>query len=148
MKIKIEFDITKDTLKSPISFIKRVVLTDTRRTLKVMSLIFAFLLLKYYFDTEVSYIVIAIYFMVSVLFSIESKFSFGIALFFLASVPIFLSLGYEGSAENYAVFAYFFLTIGTALALIEYIRDSRNPQKEKNNVNSSKKQDSQAPSSR
>lgn len=125
MKVKIEFEITKDTLKSPFSFLKKVILSDIKRILKVLSLLLVFLLLKYYFDTEVSYIVIAMYFMVSVLFSIESKFSFGIALFFLASVPIFLSLGYEASAENYAVFAYFFLVIGVILSLLEIRKEKK-----------------------
>jgi len=108
MKFKIELD--SASLKDPWVI------------LKIISIIFLAVILIY-FKADLVSIVIAFYFLLSLVFSLKSRYSFGIGLFFLILTAFLLTLGNEGVAENYAVYAFYFLVIGTITALIETVKN-------------------------
>jgi hypothetical protein len=56
---------------------------------------------------------------------LPSQVSFGLGLLTLVLVPIFTLLGRTILAENYAVYAYYFLVIGVVQAVWELRRDRR-----------------------
>lgn len=104
MKIKIELDTVR--LKDPLVIFK------------IIPIIFLAAILIY-FKVDLISAVIAFYFLLSVLFSIKSQYSFYLGLLFLILAAFLQTLGNEGVAENYAVYAFYFLVIGTVTALVE-----------------------------
>jgi len=111
MKIKIELDTAR--LKDPLVI------------LKIIPIIFLAAILIFY-KVDLVNIIIAFYFLLSVLFSIESRYSFYLGLLFLILAAFLQTLGNEGIAENYAVYAFYFLVIGTTTALIETVKNRKN----------------------
>jgi len=107
MKIKIELDSSR--LKDPLVI------------LRIIPTIFLAAILIY-FKVDLVNIIIAFYFLLSVLFSIESRYSFYIGLLFLILAAFLYLIGNEGVAENYAVYAFYFLVIGTTTVLIETVK--------------------------
>ncbi len=61
----------------------------------------------------------------SILGPISSQILAGIALFFLASTPILLLFGRDAQAEQYAVYAYYFLVMAVIRGIIE-VRGKKN----------------------
>ena len=108
MKFKIELDTSR--LKDP-----RVILT-------IISIIFLAVVLIY-FKVDLVSTIIAFYFLFSIIFSLKSRYSFYLGLFFLVLTALVQILGNEGVAENYAVYAFYFLVIGTITALIETVKN-------------------------
>lgn len=108
MKYKIELD--SASLKNPLVI------------LKIMAILILAVGLIY-FKVDLVSTIIAFYFLFSILFSIGSRYSFGIGLFFLVLTAFLQILGNERIAENYAVYAFYFLAIGTAAALIETVKN-------------------------
>ena len=108
MKFKIELD--------------SAILKDPFAILKIMaSLILAVILI--YFKVDLVDTIIAFYFLLSILFSLESRYSFGLGLFFLVITALAQIAGSKGVAENYAVYAFYFLAIGTVIVLIETVKN-------------------------
>lgn len=107
MKIKIELDTAR--LKDPLVIFK------------IIPIIFLVAILIY-FKVDLINIVIAFYFLISILFSLESQYSFFLGLFFLILAAFLQTLGNKGIAENYAVYAFYFLVIGVTTALIEAVK--------------------------
>jgi|SRR3972149_8240104 len=108
MKFKIELD--SSYLKNP------------KLILKLIAIILLSLTLIY-FEVDLVDIVIALYFLISVLFSIQSWYSFLDSLFFLVITAFLSILGNKTVAENYAVFAFYFLAIGTITAVVEAVKN-------------------------
>lgn len=108
MKFKIELDTS--ILKNP-----RVILT-------IISIIFLAASLIY-FKLDLVSMIIAFYFLLAIIFSLESRYSFGLGLFFLVLTALMQILGNERIAENYAVYAFYFLVIGTTTGLIETVKN-------------------------
>lgn len=63
-------------------------------------------------------------------FRLDSRILAGVALFFLVSIPIFLSLDMEARAEQFAVYVYFLLVITVTLQIIELRWEKRLERKE------------------
>ena len=108
MKFKIELD--SSSLKNPWVI------------LKIMAVVFLAAGLIY-FKADLVSTIIAFYFLLAIIFSFESRYSFGIGLFFLVLTALAQMLGNEGVAENYAIYAFYFLIIGTTTALIEIVKN-------------------------
>ncbi len=66
---------------------------------------------------------IALYAVAALLFSIDSRRTFLVALIFLILVAGFSALNNQLIAENYAVYAFYFLVIGLASAIVELARE-------------------------
>ena len=64
-------------------------------------------------------------FLVWLVFHFDSRIVAGVAIAFLVTIPILLSLGQDGQAEQIAVYAYFLLAITVALQIIEFKRTPR-----------------------
>jgi cell division protein FtsW (lipid II flippase) len=110
MKYKIELDSSR--LKDPLVILKITVV-----------LILAAILI--YFKVDLVDTIIAFYFLLAILFSLESRYSFAIGLLFLVLTAFLQILGKERIAENYAVYTFYFLVIGTIGALIEVAKDKK-----------------------
>jgi hypothetical protein len=64
---------------------------------------------------------IGIYFVASLVYAIDSQRTFLVALIFLVMVAIWSALGQNVPAENYAIYAFYFLVIGLVSALRELV---------------------------
>jgi hypothetical protein len=64
---------------------------------------------------------IGIYFVASVVYSIDSQRTFLVALIFLVMVAVWSAFGQNVPAENYAIYAFYFLVIGLVSALRELV---------------------------
>ncbi len=64
---------------------------------------------------------IGIYFVASLLFNIDSQRTFFVALIFLVLVAVWSTIGNTVSAQDYAVYAFYFLIIGLISALRETV---------------------------
>lgn len=64
---------------------------------------------------------IGIYFVASVVYAIDSQRTFLVALIFLVMVAVWSALGQNVPAENYAIYAFYFLVIGLVSALRELV---------------------------
>lgn len=64
---------------------------------------------------------IGVYFVASVVYAIDSQRTFLVALIFLVMVAVWSALGQNVPAENYAIYAFYFLVIGLVSALRELI---------------------------
>jgi len=110
MKLKIELDSAK--LRNPQVFFR------------IFSIIFLAVAVVY-FKIALVNIIIAFYFLISILFSLESRYSFYIGLLFLILTAFLQSMGNSMVAENYAIYAFYFLVIGTTDALIEALKKGK-----------------------
>lgn len=86
-----------------------------------MDLVFLFLgtLIGIYFNWSIVEIVIFLTFLWSILGPISSRILVGPAVFFLCLTPILLTLDREKQAEEFAIYAYFFLVMSVIRAIIE-----------------------------
>jgi hypothetical protein len=64
---------------------------------------------------------IGIYFVASVVYAFDSQRTFLVALIFLAMVAVSSAIGQSVPAENYAIYAFYFLVIGLVAAIREQI---------------------------
>jgi hypothetical protein len=64
---------------------------------------------------------IGIYFAASIIYTINSQVTFLVALIFLVLVAIWSSVGNDVTAQDYAVYAFYFLVIGLLAALRETV---------------------------
>jgi len=71
---------------------------------------------------KVVYAFIGIFFVISFILKIDSRFSIAAALLALASCPFLLILKKDPIAEQMAIYAYFWLVAGVVLQVIEYLR--------------------------
>lgn len=79
-----------------------------------------------YFDWNIMEILVFLIFIWAVLGSIPSRFFALPALFFLILTPVMLSLAREERAEEFAIYAYYFMVIAVVRAILEV----RNEEKE------------------
>lgn len=108
MKLKIELD--SSILKDPLVILKIVAIVILAAGL-------------IYFKADLVSTVIAFYFLLSILFSLKSRYSFYLGLFFLVLTALVQIMGNERVAENYAVYAFYFLVIGTTTTIIEVVKN-------------------------
>lgn len=119
MKVKVHFEIeiTDDKIAA---YFK----SNPWKIAKAVSLLIALpVMLK--FDVKLLDLAIIYFFLISALYRIESRYSFGAALALLVIIPLLLSFNNEVLAEVYAVYAYYFLVIGTILSVIEFKREEK-----------------------
>jgi hypothetical protein len=64
---------------------------------------------------------IGIYFIVSLVYAFDSQRTFIVALIFLAMVAVSSAIGQAVPAENYALYAFYFLVIGLVAAVREQV---------------------------
>jgi len=107
MKFRIELD--SSTLKDPLLI------------LKLIAIIFLAIIL-FYFKVDIVDAIIAFYFLIAILFFIKSQYSFYLGLFFLILAAFLQIIGNAKVAEDYAIYAFYFLFIGTIVALIELVK--------------------------
>lgn len=81
--------------------------------------LFASALLGVIFDWNVVEISVFIVFISALLFSVPSRFLALPALFFLSMTPFLLLLDRKESAEEFAVYAYYFLVMAVVRGIIE-----------------------------
>ena len=74
-------------------------------------------------------LIFAFYFAVSLIYSLDSRYPIVAAIVLLISAAIFLPKD-EAFANKLAIYAYYFLVVGVALQLVEYIREQRKEEKE------------------
>jgi len=53
----------------------------------------------------------------------DSRFFIGVGLFFIASCPILLVFNKQNTAEEMAIYAYYMLTLGVILQIIQYFNE-------------------------
>lgn len=81
--------------------------------------LFVAALLGVVFDWNIVEMSVFILFIASILFSIPSRFLALPALFFLSFTPVLLLLNRKESAEEFAVYAYYFLVMAVVRGIIE-----------------------------
>ncbi len=83
------------------------------------TLLMAGAMLGVYFDWNIIEILIFLVFLWSVLRAIPSRYLASAALFFLVLTPILLSLGRDERAEEFSIYAYYFLVMAVIRGIIE-----------------------------
>ena len=73
---------------------------------------------------------IGIYFVLAIVYAIDSQRTFLVALIFLVMVAVWSALGNSISAEDFAVYAFYFLVIGLVSAIREIMYDHHKPEPE------------------
>jgi hypothetical protein len=73
-----------------------------------------------------------VFFLACLLFRLDGRISLVLGLASLVICPFLLIFKKEADAEVIAVYAYYFLVIGTILSLIEYVREERKKKQKKN----------------
>lgn len=85
-------------------------------------IIIIYILISYkFFDYLIINKIIFWYILFSILFVIDSRISFAIALIFLSFSPIYLIIWQNNIAENLSIYAYYFLVIWVFTSIIESI---------------------------
>lgn len=79
-----------------------------------------FAVFNYFLDTE-SAVLWAI-FLAFARFEWDNRIVGGVAIFWLATCPLMLYLQLDAAAEQFAVYAYFFLVMTVVLQIIEYFK--------------------------
>ena len=74
-------------------------------------------------------LIFAFYFFASLIYDLDSRYPIIAAIFLLISSAIVLSKN-EELANNLAIYAYYFLVVGVALQLVEYLREHREEEEE------------------
>ncbi len=96
-----------------------------RKRKKEALFIVAGILLGIFLDWTMIEVAIFTIFLWSLLGPIQSRFLAIPALFFLALTPILLALGREVRAEEFAVYAYYFLVMAVIRGIIEVREDEK-----------------------
>ena len=107
--------------------IKRFVSPIINHPYKTLVVIFIFWFLEWRWGFEASFF-ISIFFLF-LLFHWDYRILIAFALLFLLSCPFYLIFEKQFRAEQMAIYAYYFLFIGTVLALIEHWKESRNEER-------------------
>lgn len=68
---------------------------------------------------------IGVYILMSFALQVDSRVAIGFALFLLSLCPFLLIFDYGKTAENVAVYVWYFLAVGVILQVFEYVRESR-----------------------
>ena len=87
-----------------------------------------------------TFLIFAFYFVVSLIYSLDSRYPIAAAILLLISAAIFLPKD-EAFANKLAIYAYYFLVVGVALQLIEYIKEQRKEDTEENEELTSEESD-------
>jgi len=96
-----------------------------RKRKKEAIFVIAGMLLGIFLDWTMIEVAIFAIFIWSVLGPIQSRFLAVPALFFLALTPILLALGREARAEEFTVYAYYFLVMAVIRGIIEVREDEK-----------------------
>lgn len=88
-----------------------------------VGIMFVATLLGAYFEWNIVEIVIFLVFIWSIIGPIPSKFLAGPALFFLTFTPFLLAFGRKDQAEEFAVYAYYFLVMAVIRGIVEARED-------------------------
>lgn len=105
-------------------------LSQIKRNARKLSLIVSLLLfapLIYTFrgDEELrTLLLFALYFTISLIYDLDSRYPIIASIILLASAAIFLP-GNEALANKLAIYAYYFLVVGVTLQLIDFVRERR-----------------------
>jgi len=96
-----------------------------RRTWIKIIIIAAVLIFSLVKQIGVSDFLILFYALISILFILDSRYSAGAALVFLAACPVLLIFKYDAAAESSAIFAYYFLVITVLTQIIEIRKEKQ-----------------------
>jgi len=119
-RISIKLDgISNEFIKYPIKYISIISFIGCI----AISIIFSNLSI-FSFEIKTEYLILFFLFM-SIILEVDSRLPIGIALFLLTSCPFLILLGYLESAEKIATYAFYFLSVGLAMQITEYIRAQR-----------------------
>lgn len=106
MKVKLEFEVSWRKMLEPARWVRLIVAVA----------ILAGLLAGH---PHLPDAVIGLYAMAAILFGFESSWSFIFALILLVAIPLMNLLGQTVLAQDYAVYAFYFLVLGVAGSLFE-----------------------------
>lgn len=81
----------------------------------------------YKLDIDFGQLLLILFALSAVVFGLDSRISFALALGFLSFCPLLLLVGYQQQAELLAVYAYYFLAFGVALELVSMIFRKNQP---------------------
>lgn len=72
----------------------------------------------YKLGIEIGTLLFALFALAAIVFGLDSRISFALALGFLSFCPLLLLVEYQEQAELLAVYAYYFLAFGVVLELV------------------------------
>jgi hypothetical protein len=86
------------------------------------------------YSTDLGQLFILIFAVYSIVFRKDSKTTFAIALFLLITIPFFQVINQEGIAENFAIYVFNLLVLGTFQSILEIFLEKMFEKKGKRNV--------------
>ncbi|MBU3978222.1 hypothetical protein KJ980_02025 [Patescibacteria group bacterium] len=120
----------KDLLSGFLRLVKKATLKENAGMIAL--LVSFFLLTHFYLQWQIDSCLFLIFFFALILWDLDSRISFAFALvclifcpFLLAFENNFIYLDLKNWAEQFAVWAYYFLVIGVVKSLIEYKQENK-----------------------
>ena len=120
-------ELTAYSMTSVLSKSKSVLNSIINQPIRTLAVVFIFWFLEWLWGFEASFF-ISLFFLF-LLFHWDYRILIVFALLFLLSCPFYLIFEKQFRAEQMAIYAYYFLFIGTVLALIEHRKKSRNEER-------------------